>query len=201
MTEVRFSPRALSRFVEVLSAEIGRDALKAILSQSALPEEWSRPAYFLKMEPPRAARAYAQLQAALRLYYGRGARGILFRVGSKLWRFLLRDAALGYKARAALLRLLPASLRRKPALDLLAGMWSGSRGDLSAHTHDLELILVDRACPAALDQVSATPICFVTLGLIRECLFWADGREYDMEETACRAAGAHQCEFKIKPGG
>jgi predicted hydrocarbon binding protein len=92
-------------------------------------------------------------------------------------------------------------MRRKPALDLLGRMLSATPGDVTAHTHDLDLLFVDRTAPTTLDQVDAAPICFVTLGLVRECLFWADGQEHDIEETACRATGAGQCEFKVIIGG
>ena len=68
-------------------------------------------------------------------------------------------------------------------------------------TLDLDLLLVDQASPTTLNQSDDAPICFVTLGLIRECLYWLDGQVYDIEERACRAAGARQCEFKIIIGG
>ncbi len=197
MNEILFPPRVLSRFAALLADEVGMDALKTILLNAGLPPEWADAARFQQVSPSLAARTYAQLQAAIRLYYGRGARGILLRVGAKLWRALLRDASLVHKARAAFTRALPLSLRRKAALDLLAVMTSGSPGDLSAHTHDLDLLFVDHASPATLDQTHASPVCFVTAGLLRECLFWADGQEHDVEESACRAAGARQCEFKI----
>ena len=32
-------------------------------------------------------------------------------------------------------------------------------------------------------------------------MFWADGQEHDIEEIACRVAGASQCEFKVVIGG
>lgn len=200
MTEIKFPARITYRFVETLSAEFGRDTLAAILSRSGLPEEWSSATYFAGLDDARAARAYAQLQSALRAYYGRGARGILLRVGSKLWKRLLDDASLGHKAQAAMLRGLPANMRRKSALDLLAVMLSATRGSVSAHTQDMDLLLVDRAAAATLDQADNAPICFVTLGLIRECLYWANGQEHDIEEVACRATGARQCEFKVVTG-
>ncbi len=50
-------------------------------------------------------------------------------------------------------------------------------------------------------QSNDAPICFVTLGLIRECIFRADGEEHDIEERTCRSMGAPQCEFQIIIGG
>ena len=201
MSEIRFPVRIMTRFVETLSAELGHDTLSAVLVKSGLPEEWAHPAHFTALDDVHAAQAYSRLQAALRTYYGRGARGILLRIGSKLWKCLLDDSAFGLKAQAAFLHGLPKSLRRKPALDLLARFLSVSQESVTVHNMDLDLLLVDQASPTTLDQSDDTPICYVTLGLIRECLYWAVGYEHDIEERACRASGSHQCEFKITIGG
>jgi predicted hydrocarbon binding protein len=201
MDEIVFPSRVMSRFVETLGEEIGRDTLSAVLSNAGLPKEWAVPAHFSTKDDARAAQVYSRLQSALRTYYGRGARGTLLRIGSKLWNRLLDDSAFGIKAQAAFIRGLPKSMRRKPALELLARIFSAAPGSIKIHTLDLDLLLVDQSSPTTLDQSNNTPLCFVTLGLIRECLYWADGQEYDIEERACRALGAHQCEFKITTGG
>jgi predicted hydrocarbon binding protein len=197
---VRFSPRIMNRFVEMLSLEIGRETYHSVLSKSGLSHDWRSPEFFLALDNSQAAEAYARLQSALRTYYGRGARGILMRIGTKLWEPILNDAPLRAKAQAALVRRLPKSLKRKPALELLAGILGAGRGDITVHTLDLDLLLVDKASPTTLEQTDDTPVCFVTFGLIRECLYWATGEEHDIEERACRAMGAHQCEFKITIG-
>jgi len=200
MKTVRFSPRIMNRFVEMLSLEIGRETYHAVLSKSGLSHDWRSPEFFLALDNSQAAETYAKLQSALRTYYGRGARGILMRIGTKLWELILSDASLGAKAQATLLRRLPKSLKRKPALELLAGILGAGRGDITVHTLDLDLLLVDQTSPSTFEQTDDTPVCFVTFGLIRECLYWATGEEHDIEERACRAVGAHQCEFKITIG-
>jgi len=200
MKTVRFSPRIMNRFVEMLSLEIGRETYHAVLSKSGLSHDWRSPEFFLALDNSQAAETYAKLQSALRTYYGRGARGILMRIGTKLWELILSDASLGAKAQATLLRRLPKSLKRKPALELLAGILGAGRGDITVHTLDLDLLLVDQTSPTTFEQTDDTPVCFVTFGLIRECLYWATGEEHDIEERACRAVGAHQCEFKITIG-
>lgn len=196
----RFFPRNMSRFVGMLSAEIGRDTYHAVLSKSDLSNDWRLPEFFLTLDDAEAAEAYARLQSALRTYYGRGARGILMRIGTKLWESMLNDSSFVVRTRAGLARGLPKSMRRKPALELLAELLGVGKGNITVHTLDLDLLLVDRTSPTTLGQTDDTPICFVTLGLIRECLFWATGEEHDIEERACRATGAHQCEFKITIG-
>ena len=201
MAEIVFPARIMRRFVETLSSEMGHETFSAALSNAGLPEEWAHPAHFAALDNVRTAQVYARLQSALRTYYGRGARGILLRIGAKLWDHLLDDSKVGIKAQAVLIRGLPKSLRRKPALELLARILSATPGNITVHTLDLDLLLVDQASPTTMDQSDDTPICFVTFGLIRECLYWADGQVYDIEERTCRAMGARQCEFKVTIGG
>ena len=200
MNEIKFSARILYRFVETLSDELGHETFSAVISKAGLPKEWAHSAHFSTLDETSAAHAYSRLQSALRTYYGRGARGILMRIGAKLWDHLLDDSAFGLKAQAVFIRGIPKPLRRKPALELLSRFLSSAPGNITVHTLDLDLLLVDQTSPSTLDQSSDIPICFVTFGLIRECLFWANGQVYDIEERACRALGARQCEFKITIG-
>ena len=200
MTPSRLSPRLMSRFVETLSKEVGSDTYHAVLSNSDLSRDWQKPEFFLAFDATQTAEAYSRLQSALRTYYGRGARGILLRIGSKLWEPMLNDASFALKAQSTLVRGLPKSLKRKPAIELLASTLSVVRGDVTVHTLDLDLLLVDHSSPTTLGQEESSPVCFVTLGLIRECLYWATGDEHDIEELVCKATGSHQCEFKITIG-
>ena len=200
MNQATFSPRIMRHFVETLSAEVGRDTYHAILSKSGLSSDWQKPEFFLTLDEVQAAEAYSKLQFELRTNYGRGARGILLRIGSKLWEPMLGTAPFAVRTQSAFVRNLPKPMRRKPALDLLAGMLGTKRGGISVHTLDTDLLLVDQVSSTTLNQKENSPICFVTLGLIRECLCWATGDEHDIEEQECKGAGARQCEFKITIG-
>jgi predicted hydrocarbon binding protein len=201
MSDIIFPPRIMVRFVEILSAELGHDTFTAVLEKAGLPADWADASHFNALDATRSAEAYSNLQNALRTYYGRGARSILTRIGARLWGRLLDDAAFGVKAQAAFVRGLPTGMRRKPALELLARLLGAAQGEITIHTLDLDLLFVDHTSPTTLNRSDAAPLCFVTLGLIRECLFWATGFEHDIEESSCRAAGAKECEFKITTGG
>jgi len=200
VSETKFSNRVLIRFIETVSKELGDDQFNAMLSLSKLPSEWSKPETFTKTNPIDSAKAYASLQAAMRTYYGRGARGVLVRVGQRMWHHLLEDAALGGKAQAAVIKRLPLSTRRKPTLELLGKFIGSGSGDITIHTLDLDLLLADHTSPNTDGHSASAPICFVTQGLIRECLFWATGQSYDVEETSCKATGEETCEFTITGG-
>ena len=200
MSEIKFSSRILRRFAETIALELGADQFSAMLSLANLPAEWKTPDAFLKLNPYDAAHVYAALQTAMRTYFGRGARGVLLRVGQRLWHNLLDDAALGIKAQAAVVKRLPLASRRKPTPELLAKFMGAQSGDIAVHTLDMDLLFVDNASPSTHDQSEPSPICFVTQGLLRESLFWATGKTYDVDEIHCKAHGEHACEFKITGG-
>ncbi len=196
-TPAAFPPRLLKIFIETLANELGADNLMAVLDKASLPASWADLEAVSRFDAAAAGQAYAGLQQAVRTVYGRGARGILQRVGNRLWHNLLDQGGLGAKAQAALIKGLPARAARKPALDLLARLLSAKPGDITVHTLDLDLLFVDHAAPSANGQRGDEPICWLTLGLIREALYWATGRDYDIAEISCRALGAQTCEFKI----
>ena len=201
MTEPKFSSRILRRFVETIVVELGANQFQAMLALSGLPSDWAESKTFQKMSATKSAETFAALQAAMRAHFGRGARGVLLRVGQRMWHFLLEDAALGGKAQAALIKRLPLSTRRrKSILELLARLIGAGPDDITVHTLDLDLMVVDHTSPAAHGQDASRPICFVTQGLIRESLFWATGESFDVEETSCKAAGHDRCEFKVTTG-
>jgi len=200
VSETKFSNRVLSRFVETVGLELGADQFAAMLSLSKISVDWAKPETFVKMSPADSAKTYASLQAAMRTYYGRGARGVLIRVGQHLWGHLLEDAALGGKAQAAVIKRLPLSARRKSTLELLGKFLGTQASDITVHTLDLDLLFADHASPNADGQSASAPICFVTQGLIRESLFWATEKNFDVEETSCKAMGENACEFTITGG-
>ena len=195
-----FSPRLLRGFVQTVSAELGADGLPSVLDKAGLPSHLADPAAVARLDASAAAQAYADIQRALRLYFGRGARGILLRVGTQFWKRVLEETPLSLKPQITMTRTLATAARPKPALDLLAKLLSATTGNITTHTLDLDLLLVDHASPATHEQHDDEPICWVTLNLTRSCLHWATGREFDVVERACRATGAPACEFHIKTG-
>lgn len=200
MSEIKFSNRILRRFAETAAAELGEDQFHGMLSMANLPAEWAKPETFSKTSPADSTHIYAALQQAMRTYYGRGARGVLIRVGQRLWDHLLDDAALGGKTQAAVIKRLPLSTRRKQTLELLGKLIGSQSGDVTIHTLDMDLLFADHASPSTHDQTSSIPICYITQGMIRESLFWATGQSHDVEEISCKATGEEACEFKITVG-
>ena len=200
MSESRFSSRVLSRFVETVGEQLGGEQFGTVLALSKLPAAWAKPEIALHMNAAEVANAYASVQAGMRMHFGRGARGVLLRVGQRLWHQLLDDAALAGKAQAAVVRQLPLNARRKSTLEMLARFLGTQPGDITVHTLDLDLLFVDHASPTTDGYRDASPICFVTQGLVQESLRWATGQGDDVEEISCKARGDKTCEFKVTTG-
>ena len=200
MIEPRFSNRNLRRFIETLAIELGEDQFSAMLGLSQLPPEWADSDALIKLNMVESAKAYAALQAAMRSYFGRGARGVLLRVGERMWHKLLDDASIGNRGYATIIKRLPLTTRRKSTLELVARFLSAQPGDMTIHTLDLDLLLVDHASPTANGYSDSSPVCFVTQGVINESLTWATWQGHDVEEVACKARGDKNCEFKVTTG-
>jgi predicted hydrocarbon binding protein len=198
---ITVSPRFFRQFIETVSAELGRDNLPVVMQKADLSPDFAVPENVVKMDGEAAARAYAALQKALRVYYGRGARGVLLRVGHNLWNRLMAQASIGDKVQAQAVRTIPSSLRAKAAMDFAAKFLRGDEGNVSAHTLDRDILISDRNSPTTLNISEDNPVCFVTQGFIEEALYWAMGREFEVSETACRATGQQACEFHITTGG
>lgn len=200
MSKPGFSSRVLRRFVETAAEQLGAEQFAAILALSKLPAIWSKPETFLQVDAVESAKAYAQVQAAMRMHFGRGARGVLTRIGQRLWHRLLDDAAFTGKAQAAVIRRLPLNVRRKSTLELLARFIAAQPGDITIHTLDLDLLLADHVSPTTDGYREGSPICFVTQSLVRESLLWSTGQEQDVDEISCKTLGDNACEFKITTG-
>jgi predicted hydrocarbon binding protein len=194
MAEIpRVFPQQLFKiFLEESAKELGSDSLARIVDKAGFPVTLAETG-----QATDPARAYATIQQAMRLYFGRGVRGISMRIGRRMWNAIVPTMPIADKIQAKGLKLIPPESRPKPALELLARNLRGSGGIISIHTLDLDLLLMDSSSPSTLDQQSDSPICYVTLGLVREALFWATEKEFDVEEIACRAKGDDSCDFKV----
>lgn len=198
MNQRKVNSAFLALFYEAVVRQLGQNNLTAVLEKASLPLGWAQPDTFQKMNSFEAARAYAGLQLALRTYYGRSARGVLLRVGSDMWKPLLKKASLAQKAQIAIIRRFPVDTRRKQTLNILATFLNEDKREVTVHSLDLDLLLADHTSPGTLDITADEPICYVTQGLIREALYWATGHEHDIEETSCRALDEKACEFTIR---
>jgi predicted hydrocarbon binding protein len=196
-----FPPSLLRQFILTAIAELGPNELAQIIEDASLSASLSASLVDVNsvasLNSLQAADSYASIQRTLRVYYGRGARGVLLRIGRNLWEPTLHELNIVDRMLAAGLKVIPAGSRQKPALELLARILRGGEGNVSVHTMDLNLLFVDISSPTTVNLNETQPVCFVTLGLIQGMLYWATGVDYEVEETGCRAKGDDTCEFKI----
>ncbi len=196
-----FSHGILRQFIELIVQDVGAEKMALILAMASLPESLLEHQSLENANFPQAVETYASLQKALRMYYGRGARGLLLRSGHRLWESTINRVSIKEKAELWIARVLPATSRCKRAVEMVAGWLQVEEGSTSVHLLDVDLLLVDRGSAATRNQNDDEPICHVTLGLLQGALFWAARRDADVDEIACRAMGAPACEFKIRIGG
>ena len=136
---------------------------------------------------------FFRVLAAIRAYYGSGARGTLIRIGRTVWDRFVGKTLQGWIV-APLVRIVGARL----SLKMLADLMEKPDGDVSVHLLDRELIFVDTSSDATIDQEDDQPVCWYTIGLIQACVSWASGVERSVEEIACRAMGHEACKFRIE---
>jgi len=191
------SSRFVQQFVAATTEEVGAEKLTLVLADENLSSSVLAQENLRRLDGRAAAELYARLQHALWLYYGRGVRGILLRIGRGLWQKMVEQASLLEKAEMQIVRRLPVPARRRRVLEFVAERLRDPGGSSSVHLLDVDLLFVDRSGAATCGQADDEPICYVTLGMIQGALFWATGREADVEEVACKVTGAPACEFKV----
>jgi len=195
------SNRLLKQFVFAAFEEVGVDKLPQVLAKINLSPTVVEAESIKRLDGHGSAEIYALLQRALRLFYGRGARGILLRIGRNIWKRMVAEASFREKAELEILRRLPVPARRRRTLNFAVNHLCIDGGSATVHLLDTDFLVVDRSSAATCGQESAEPICFVTLGLLEAALYWATGQDNDIEEIACRAAGSPACEFRVRLGG
>lgn len=143
------------------------------------------------------ASEYAALLAAIKTYYGTGARGILVRIGRESLRQQLRAQSLRTLMRR--MRLLTQSSFSRPltALRWVAEELAYPGGRVEASREGDRMVLCDYESDAAFGHTRSTPACWLTIGMIEEALSWATGREYVVTEVSCKAGGNSACRFEV----
>ena len=128
------SNRLAQLFIESATQEVGADKLPVILTEDHLSPALLDRGPHVKLDGMEAARCYASIQHALRLFYGHGARGILLRIGADMWNRMMTQAAFLEKAELEIVRRLPVPARRRRMLELLAGYLQEGGGAATVHS-------------------------------------------------------------------
>jgi predicted hydrocarbon binding protein len=188
--------RYLRFFLRAVEEEMGSYSLRMILRKADLER-------FMEKLPPRnrkcqvRASEFAAMQAAIRSYYGSGARGSFIRIARSVWRQAYAKAARGKIARFAITRFLSQTMSARVALELLARLIKQPDGQVSVHFLAPDIIFVDTSSDSTVGQDAQEPICWYTLGLIQVVLSWAECEQQSVHEISCRAVEGEACKFRI----
>lgn len=183
--------------LKALEKEIGDYSLNSILDQTGVGtlDELSER---VEGGTGLSSEVFAGLQAGVWQYYGSGARGLLTRIGRTAWNELVHQSGIGLGSKGLVGRIMLHKRVARQVLDKLAHELGGKTGEITIHLLDMDMYLVDRTSDTTYGQHALEPICFTTVGMIQEALWWGTGMTYDVEETACMATGADTCKFRVR---
>jgi predicted hydrocarbon binding protein len=147
---------------------------------------------------------YVDLNAAVLNFFGRASKSMVVRVGRvSARRAIDRQAKLFNIAALLGLKLMPLNVKLKLGL---SQMQDGFRKIWAAHGQkmvsrveetDAAWLFIRETCPECAGKVSDEPMCWLFVGSLRESTQWLTGKELEIVETECRAAGAPACIWRI----
>lgn len=194
---------ALMRQALVAVEEVmGKNGLVAVLRASNL-------AQYIDNLPPNdlnpavSAADYSRLNEAIETFYGRGARGILQRIGKASFEYGLREQSALLGLAGIAMKVLPPKQRIQLVLNNMAGALKkiSGRDQIDVEVTDGQIAYVARTCSVCYGRKSAKPVCHLYQGSIAEAVRWAAGQAYQVRETDCIACGADYCRFEVVEAG
>lgn len=190
---------ALVRQALIAAGEVmGENGLNAVLRASGL-ERFIGNLPPDNLEPGIPTPQYAQLNQAIEDFYGRGGRGMLWRIGKASFQYAVREQAALLGLAGVALKLLPEKQRIKFILNSLVGALKKSNAQVEAWVDESgeRPAFVDATCAICHSRKSETPICHLYVGSIGEAVRWATGQEHEIVETHCMARGDPYCRFEV----
>lgn len=137
--------------------------------------------------------------ALLRMYGPRGARGVAHRVGAVCAKHGIREYASMMGIADLTFQLLPLSIKLSKGVNAFAALFNDYTDDVVRleETPDMLYWHVER-CSVCWGVQSEAPCCHLAVGLLREGLAWlSGGKDFQVEEQACIAAGDPTCTIAI----
>lgn len=177
---------------------VGKNGLAVVLRQAGLEQFIGNyPPEQLKVTTGLTLYHYASLNAGLLNFFGRAARSMALRMGRSTARYAVEHQSALFGTAALLAsKVLPVSTQIKMGL---SAMQAGFRRLSQSVGQDRSLALEDRGeawayldynCPMSAGKQSDEPIGYIQTGAIQEALHWQTGKEFEVEQAACRSMGA-----------
>jgi predicted hydrocarbon binding protein len=140
------------------------------------------------------------IQTAFELAYGpRGGRGVALRVGRASFKYGLKEygSMLGLTEMA--FRLLSLSTKLHVGARTFADLFNKHTDQkVSIKEQGGRILWNIERCPLCWGRKAQEPVCHLAVGLLQEALYWVSGgKVFNVEETACIAAGSSTCTLEI----
>jgi len=142
---------------------------------------------------------YAKFNEAIEVFYGRGGRGMLRRIGKASFQYGIREQGALLGVAGVALKLLPEKQRIKFILNALVNALKKTNAQVQAWMDETDgkLAYVDATCAICMGRHSDQPICHLYVGSVGEAIRWATEKEYEILETHCIAKGDPYCRFEV----
>lgn len=189
----------LSRIILISFEEIiGHDGLSAVLNHSDL--NYLIATFPDNNEPGLPFDEFSRIHLSLEQLYGpRGGRGIALRSGRQCFINGLREFGEEYGITDTEFRVFPLDKKISTGIGILASVLNDNSSQLIKVREQSDRILwiVDH-CPICWDRQTDTQVCYMTVGMLQEGLFWVSGgRLFNVEEMECIAKGDRNCTIEI----
>ena len=190
---------ALVRQALVSAQEVmGENGLNAVLHSVGLER-------FIGNFPPDdtnpgiKAVEYAKFNEAIEIFYGRGGKGMLRRVGKASFQYGVREQGALMGMAGAALKLMPQKQRIKFVLNAMVNALKKTNAQVEAWVDDEggKIAYCESTCAICLGRHSDAPICHLYAGSVGEAVRWATDQEYEITETHCIAKGDQYCRFEV----
>jgi predicted hydrocarbon binding protein len=145
------------------------------------------------------ARDYAALLAEIdRTYAARGAR-ILTRIGRATFHQVLREQPNRMSTARRTMSIWKPSRRIELMLEAIMNAQEKSSQPVESwiEHRNGQISIVEQNCSVCCGLESETPVCHLRTGFLSEAVNWATGKEYDLVETDCIAAGDPYCRYSV----
>ena len=186
----------------LLAAEevVGKRGLSVVLRDARLER-------FIDNYPPEELKPsgtitfgdYAALNAGLFNFFGRAGKSMVIRIGRlSTRRAIEQQGALFGVAAIVASKVLPIPTQLKIGMEKMQDgfrrlldmrLWGEDRGD--------KLAYVIETCAMCAGKQANEPMCWLQTGVLQESVRWLTGKEFEIEETECRAMGAPACVWEV----
>jgi predicted hydrocarbon binding protein len=178
---------------------MGENGLTAVLRLAGLEQ-------FIDNLPPDdltpaiQASEYAQLNAAIETFYGRGGRGMLQRIGKASFQYAVREQSALLGIAGVALKLLPPKQRIRFILNGMANALKKTNPELHIEVGETDdgVVYTAHICSVCYGRHSQQPICHLYVGSIVEAVGWVTGVDHHVSETHCIAKGDPYCRFEVR---